>query len=291
VLIYDLGGGTFNASVLAIKGTNFKVRSTIGDFHLGGEDFNSRMVDHFVKEFKKTHKKDISTNEKALSRLRIACDRAKRLLSTSTEAPIRIESLFEGIDFQSSITRARFEGLNEDLFCSTLDMVAQAIKDAGLEKTEIKEVVLVGGSTRILKIQKLLEYYFYRPNELNNSVNPDEAVATGAAIQAAFLNGDKSDALKNLALIEVVPLSLGIGLVGGITDFVIKRNSTIPATRIATYFTSYDDQKSLTFDICEGERVMTKDNKRLGNIRFNGITPAPKGETKVEVTYLVGAVS
>ncbi|KAK2155423.1 hypothetical protein LSH36_241g07009 [Paralvinella palmiformis] len=217
VLIFDLGGGTFDVSILSIAdGSLFEVKSTAGDTHLGGEDFDNRLVNHFIKEFFRKYKKDISNNPRAIRRLRTACERAKRTLSTSTQSNIEIDSLYEGIDFYTTITRARFEELCSDLFRSTLEPVEKALRDAKMDKSKIDEVVLVGGSTRIPKIQKLLQE-FMNGKELNKSINPDEAVAYGAAVQAAILTGSEHSAVKDLLLVDVTPLSLGLEMAGGET--------------------------------------------------------------------------
>jgi heat shock protein 1/8 len=285
VLIFDLGGGTFDVSLLTIEEGIFEVKSTAGDTHLGGEDFDNRLVNHFVLEFKRKHKKDLSTNARALRRLRTACERAKRTLSSSAQTSIEIDSLFEGIDFYTSITRARFEELCQDLFRSTLQPVDRVLTDAKIDKAQVHEIVLVGGSTRIPRIQKLISDYF-NGKEPNKSINPDEAVAYGAAVQAAILSGDTTSKSTNeILLLDVAPLSLGIETAGGMMTKLIPRNTTIPTKKSEVFSTFSDNQPGVLIQVYEGERQRTKDNNLLGKFELTGIPPAPRGVPQIEVTF------
>jgi len=288
VLIFDLGGGTFDVSLLTIEEGIFEVKATAGDTHLGGEDFDNRLVNHFVQEFKRKHKKDLTTNARALRRLRTACERAKRTLSSSAQTSIEIDSLYEGVDFYTSITRARFEELCQDLFRSTMDPVERVLRDSKIDKMSVHEIVLVGGSTRIPKVQKLVSDFF-NGKEPNKSINPDEAVAYGAAVQAAILSGDTSSKTQEILLLDVAPLSIGIETAGGVMTPLIKRNTTIPTKKSEVFSTFSDNQPGVLIQVYEGERAKTKDNNLLGKFELTGIPPAPRGVPQIEVTFDIDA--
>ncbi|OWM87512.1 hypothetical protein CDL15_Pgr022623 [Punica granatum] len=288
VLVFDLGGGTFDASILSIESGIFEVKATAGDTHIGGEDFDNRILYHFIQEFRRKYKKDISGNPRALRRLGTACESAKRTLSSNTTATIQIDALHMDVDFHSMITRKKFEELNMDLFKKCMELVEKCLRDAKMDKSRVNDVVLVGGSTRIPKVQQLLWEFFDR-KELCKSINPDEAVVYGAAVQAAILSREVNEKVQDLLLLDVTPFSLGLGSAEGAMTIVILRNTPIPTSKEQVLSTSSDNQECFTISVYEGERVRTRDNNLLGTFELSGIPPAPKGIPQITARFSIHA--
>ncbi|CAE6433225.1 unnamed protein product [Rhizoctonia solani] len=288
VLIFDLGGGTFDVSLLNITGGVFAVKATAGDTHLGGEDFDNTLLEHFKAEFKRKTKHDISDDARAIRRLRSACERAKRTLSSVAQTTVEVDSLYQGEDFSANISRARFEEINAAMFKSTLEPVEKVLKDSKIPREKVDDIVLVGGSTRIPKIQSLVSEFF-GGRQLNKSINPDEAVAYGAAVQAAVLTGQTSEKTQNMLLLDVAPLSLGVAMQGDVFGVVVPRNTPIPTNKSRVFTTVEDNQTTVTFPVYEGERTQCRDNRLLGEFELTGIPPMPRGQAELLTTFEVDA--
>lgn len=284
ILIFDMGGGTFDVSILTIQDSVFEVRATAGDPHLGGEDFDNRMLSHCISDFRRKFKVDPSRNQRAIRRLRTQCERAKRQLSSQTQVTIEIDSLHDGHDFSLKLSRAKFEELNMDYFKKAMDPVSQCLQDSGLAKSAIQEVVMVGGSTRIPKVQQLIQAFF-NGKELCKTINPDEAVAYGAAVQAAIVSGQGTEDVQNMLLLDVAPLSLGIEMAGGMMQKLIERNSTIPTNKSQDFTTAEDYQDHVDIQVYEGERAKVKDNNYLGKFTLKGLPKTLRGVPKIKVTF------
>ena len=287
MLVFDLGGGTFDVSLLTIADGVFEVVATNGDTHLGGEDFDQRVMDHFVKLFKKKTGKDLRKDDRAVQKLRREVEKAKRALSSAHQTKVEVEALFDGQDFSETLTRAKFEELNMDLFRSTMKPVKKVLEDGSMSKKDVDEIVLVGGSTRIPKVQQLIKEFF-NGKEPSKGVNPDEAVAYGAAVQACILSGADCGE-KGIVLLDVNPLSMGIETVGGVMSTIISRNTVVPTKKQQIFSTAADNQESVTIKVYEGERPMTKDNHLLGSFDLTGIPPAARGVPQLEVTFQIDA--